>query len=142
MNKLLISALVGAVVVGGVSFYGGTKYSSGNDRGARVGQLANRPAGMGDTRAFRGGQGDGVVGEIISRDENGFTVKLTDGGSRLVFVSGTTEVTKTASGSLDDLTIGTQVFVTGTENSDGSTTASSVRLGGGMMFRAPVQDSN
>jgi len=65
------------------------------------------------------------MGEIIAKDNTSVTVKLTDGGSKIVFYSDKTTVQEMKSGSIADLQVGDTVNVSGTANSDGSITAES-----------------
>jgi hypothetical protein len=69
-----------------------------------------------------------VVGEIISQDDKSITVKMADGSTKIVILSDSTTYSKTDSASKEDLKIGTQVGVFGTDNSDGSITAQNVQL--------------
>ena len=68
------------------------------------------------------------MGEILSKDAQGITVKLREGGSKIVFLSNTTPVSKSVSGSTQDLVVGTSVVVFGTTNPDGSMTATAVQI--------------
>lgn len=79
-----------------------------------------------------GGQAGGgfTAGEIISKDERSITVSLPEGGSRIIFITESTPVQKSAAGTLADLAVGTQVVVTGSANQDGSISAQSVQIGG------------
>ena len=149
MKKLLLVAVAVAVLVGGGAFYGGMKYAQ-----ARRGYL---PAGRQDFAnltpeqrqqfqanaggGFRAGQGAGylpagrqgmggmfVAGEIISKDDKSITIKLQNGGSKIVFYSDATEVGKSVSGTSVDLEIGKTVTTSGTTNSDGSITAQSIQI--------------
>jgi hypothetical protein len=83
--------------------------------------------GANGTNRFQGG--NAVAGQIVSADSSSITVKTSDGSTRIVFVSGSTTVSKTQDGTMADLTAGQDVIVTGTSNSDGSVTASRVQVG-------------
>ena len=74
------------------------------------------------------GQGAGsfIGGEVVSKDATSLTMKLPDGGSRIVFLANSTKVMTTEQSSIDSVTIGRQVSVQGTQNPDGSVTAQSV----------------
>lgn len=150
MNKLIPIIIAVAVIVGGGAFYGGMKYAEGRspagqfsrgnfqelqnlspeERQQRLQELgANAGAG------FRGGAGGSqrsgggfTVGEIISKDEKSVTIKLQNGGSKIIFLSDSTEITKSAAGTLGDLEVGKNISVNGTANSDGSVTAQSIQL--------------
>lgn len=69
-----------------------------------------------------------TIGEIISLDDKSMTVKMTDGSSRIVLLSSTMTVTQLADAKVADLKIGSKVAVFGTNNTDGSQTATSVEL--------------
>jgi hypothetical protein len=136
-NKKIGLGIVGVIVLIGV-FYGGMIYGKSQipTRGAQAFDPNNMPSGMpsGIPNAGinnvknRAGFGGITSGEIISKDDKGITIKLQDGGSKIIFLSTTTTVAKTATGSITDLTVGTQVFVTGTTNTDGSITAQTVQI--------------
>jgi len=131
-NKKIVSIVIGIVVLAGV-FYGGMFYGKnktpalGTDRFGsnmqnRIGQFN---ADGGNNKMGSGGL---IAGEIISKDNKSVTVKLTDGGSKIIFLDTSTAVTKMATGSANELIIGTQVSVTGTSNSDGSIMAKSIQI--------------
>ncbi|PIW75403.1 MAG: hypothetical protein CO002_02185 [Candidatus Portnoybacteria bacterium CG_4_8_14_3_um_filter_44_10] len=96
----------------------------------------------GTARVANGGQGGGgfVKGSIISKDDKSVTVELssptqnaggnatTPSGSKIVLLSDSTEITKSAAGSVGDLQAGQQISVNGTQNQDGSITASSIQI--------------
>lgn len=148
-TKIIAGAVIGIIAVGGLSFFAGTKVASSDPRGGfggrdfpagaqeRFGQMGQ----MGPGGMARGGvpMGGGfVAGEIISKDERSITVSLQDGGSRIIFLTENTPVSKQTSSSIADLSVGEQVMVTGSTNQDGSVSAQSVQvgaLGGPMMMR-------
>ena len=53
---------------------------------------------------------------------------MTDGSSKIVFFSDSTEISKTTEGAVDDIEIGKQIMVSGDQNSDGSYTAKTIQL--------------
>ena len=69
-----------------------------------------------------------ISGEIISKDEQSITVKLPDNGSKIVFFSDSTEITKSVSGSQEDLKEGEQIMTSGEENSEGIYSAKMIQL--------------
>src|SRR5690349_20843509 len=142
-NNLMLVNIIVAVVVGALAFYGGMQY-----------QMSQRPAFGGGNRQFGGGQGGGrfgqgggfrpVVGQIISQDATSVTVKLMDGSSKIVLYSGKTSINKQATGTASDLKTGETVAAFGTQNSDGSVTATNIQLNpmmrfGGRPSGAPAQ---
>jgi len=145
MKKIITVVAIVAVVVGGGAFYGGMKYVQGRGgRGnftnltpeQRQQFMANAGAGFrggagqdGRLPAGRQGMGGGfIAGEIISKDDKSITIKMPDGGSKIVFYSDATEVGKFISGTAVDLEIGKNITVNGTANQDGSLTAQSVQI--------------
>jgi type 1 fimbria pilin len=126
-NMIAIIAVV-ALMVGAGGFFAGTKYQQGR-RGQFAGQFSGQ---QGDhTNQFRQGSGLGlwpVNGEIISQDDKSITVKLQDGSSKIILLTDTTAINKSAEGSKADLKTGERVMVIGKVNSDGSVTADSISL--------------
>ena len=133
MKKILPIIILAAVAVGAGAFYGGMAYakrSSGAARAIMLGQHGGNMASgfQGRQGGQRGGQFSGVAGDIISKDDKSITVKLRDGGSKIVFFSDQTKIEKTVDGTVDDLEAGKTVMATGSTNQDGSVTAQSVQL--------------
>jgi hypothetical protein len=129
MKKLIPIIIAVAVVVGDGAFYGGMKYSQSKNlqsfaqRQQSGSQVMRTP---GANNGNRTGAGF-VTGDIITKDKS-ITVKLQNGGSKIIFFSDSTEISKSVSGIPDDLEIGKTVMANGTTNQDGSITAQSIQL--------------
>lgn len=144
MNRKFIVTTVIVFIVGGTAgFFGGMKYAQSKNaqgRNAFVAGLQNlspeeRQQRLNQLQADGGrrgalGQGGGgfTRGEIIKKDENSITVKLPDGGSKIVIFSSSTGVGKTTEGTTSDLEVGNQVVVNGSANSDGSISAEIIQI--------------
>ena len=152
MVKKILPIIIAVVVIGAGAFYGGMKYGQSNpstnsgqnagmgfanltpeQRQERLQQMGGTAAGGGQRRTQAGG--GFVSGEIISKDDpaedgagKSITVKLPDGSSKIIFYSGSTEISKSVSGTSNDLETGKTITVNGTANSDGSVTAQSIQI--------------
>ncbi len=118
------------VIIGGGSFFAGTKYQQSQTAKA-FGQRLGGQGGGRQPGQFAGGARGGlrpVNGEIISQDDKSITVKLTDGSSKIVLLSDKTTINKAAEAKKEDLKTGEKVAVFGQENADGSVTAQSVQI--------------
>ena len=142
MKKILPIFIVVVLIVGGICFFAGMKYGQNknsvsmdfsNFNGARSGQ--GQQVGAGFNRMS--GRGGFVSGEVISKDDKSITVKLPDGGSKIIFFSGTTTIAKSTDGTASDLENGKTVMVSGTANSDGSVTATNIQIRSQMDFPQP-----
>ena len=135
MSKDIVLKIVSGVIIAVIAFWGGnayaahkasanktTKVSSFGQQGGRNGGSSGM--GMGG----RQNGGGFTTGEVLSKDDTSVTIKLRDGGSQIVFLGGTTTVAKSVEGSLNDLSVGENVMITGSKNSDGSLTAQSVQI--------------
>lgn len=132
-NKNIVTSVIVCVVIAGISFWGGMKYDASKNT---ANQISNR-GGQGQFnqnsgvrgQGMRGGVNGGVVsGEILSVDATSMTVKLRDGGSKIVLFSPTSKVEKTVEGTTADVLVGKTAMVTGTANSDGSVSATSIQM--------------
>ncbi len=135
MKKIIPIIVVTLLIIAGGAFFGGMKYGQRKTQGnfQNFSNLSPEErqqmgaAGIGLRGGNSGGSGF-TSGEIINKDEKSITVKLRDGGSKIIFYSNTTEVDKFATGTANDLEIGKTVSVTGKTNDDGSITAQSIQL--------------
>jgi len=140
-NKKIVWGIVGIVVLIGV-FYGGMVFGkSQNPTGGQGmpafgqnGNFATRNSGNSNTK-IGGNFGGATFGKIIAKDSKSITVQIMSGtdsanqvGSRIIFLGTDTTVTKQASGTLNDLAVGTEVTIRGTANTDGSINAQSVQI--------------
>lgn len=128
INLVLAIALL--IVIGGGSFYGGTIYQKSHGNQIR-GNFANRNMRTPDQTNRQTGIAP-VSGQIVSLDDKSATIKLKDGGSKIILFSDSTVFNKNTTGSKSDLTQNEQIMVTGSQNSDGSITAQTLNIGGGL----------
>lgn len=141
-NKIIIVGVLCALIFGAGGFYGGMKYQQGKSPAAASGNFQRGAANIsGALRNGRtGGGGNGfATGEILSKDDKSVTIQLrspqnatgtagTQAGSKIIFFSASTEITKSASGTPADLQVGQTITVSGTANADGSVSAQSIQL--------------
>jgi hypothetical protein len=152
-------AVILMIVIGGAGFFGGYEYAKlGSKNGAAAGvpnfqnmtqeqrqqlRSANGGASPAGTNGARRLQGDGFTGgEVIKKDDTSITLKLQDGGSKIIFYSDATKVMKSSEGSLKDINVGENMTVTGKSNTDGSITADTLQLrpAGQPLGQVPGQD--
>jgi len=137
MKKALSIFILAVILVGAGAFYGGIQYanakkqSAGNNWQGANGQTGQRGAGVGSGQGFgraMGNRGGMISGDIIAKDDKSITIKLRDGGSKIVFFANSTEISKFTAGATSDLEIGKSVTANGTTNSDGSVSAQMIQL--------------
>lgn len=146
-SKNIVIAILALLVVGAGSFYGGMKYGQNKNSGGNFSAQALqnlspaerqqifqqfRSSGnlQGSRRNGIGNQNGGTFlsGEVISKDDKSVTIKLSDGGSKIVFFSATASIGKTTEGTAADLEVGKEITINGSANSDGSVTAQSIQI--------------
>ncbi len=134
-NKKIVWGIGGVIILVAV-FYGGTVY--GKDHPAARAGAAAFAGRTGGTFNRQGGAALGMggftSGSIIAKDDKSITVKLNNTtsnvgqGSKIIFLDGTTKISKEVTGTATDLAVGTQVSVAGTANPDGSINAATVQI--------------
>ena len=129
MKKMLPFFIILLLIVAGSSFYGGMKYGESRGSGRDFGAMQQRQQFGGPGRLNNSQSGASFIdGDILSKDEKSSTVKLRDGGSKIIFISDTTQVMTMATTSLDSLQTDMGVMISGTSNTDGSLTAKSIQI--------------
>lgn len=135
-------AVIIAIIIGAIGFYGGTVYQKSkqatfgmrNFQGVmngRNGERITSTQGGREMMMRRGQNGGMTVGEVTAIDNETMTIKTIDGGSKIVILNSQTKYTKAAEGTSSDLKQGDMVAVSGTGNNDGSVTATNVQLNPG-----------
>ena len=129
MKKTLLIFFAAVIIVAGGAFYGGMKYGQSKNSFPKNFSQNNQQSPQGSPGLNGKGSGMNLInGEIIAKDDKSITVKLQNGGSKIIFFSDSTEISKTAEGSINDIEVGKQITVTGEQNSDGSYTAKTIQL--------------
>lgn len=135
-NAVWIVAVVAVAVIGfiaGMQFGPSIKGTTGTNTVATGGRQMPEgftpPNGAGGPGAGMRGGGGMVVGQVVSSDDKSITVKLAQGGSQTVYVSGTTVYNELAEASIADVSVGTTITASGTAEDDGSVTAKTIMIG-------------
>ena len=124
-TQYVVSVIVILMVAAG-AFYGGMLYKGSQTPAKPATAFGSRTG----TRFATGA--NFVIGNVVAMDSQTLTVKSSDGSSKVILYSPTTEVRKFTSGSISDVAVGSTVMVNGTTNTDGSITASSIQIRPGM----------
>ena len=144
MKHSPVLILVIALIAAGLGFFGGMEYQiskRSNFQSSQFRMMGNGPTGAFGMRGNRNGN-QPVSGEITAVDDTGITVKMRDGSSKIVVVSSSSVINKATTGTKADLTKGTELMAFGTTNTDGSITAQTITIGGGMFGRGPGSPEN
>jgi len=133
MKKIIPIIIVLVLMVGG-AFYGGMKYGQSKSPSSKFSSQNFQNLSQEQRQQLLQGRTGGrtganfLNGEVISKDEKSLTLKMQDGGSKIVFFSDSTKISKTTEGSINDVEVGKTLSVGGKQNSDGSFTAETIQL--------------
>ncbi|MFA5126822.1 MAG: hypothetical protein WC465_02350 [Patescibacteria group bacterium] len=129
MKKFLPIMIILAVIIAGGAFYGGIVYQRSKMSQKNMANFPNAGQMNGTNRAINNRSGmDFVSGEVLKQDVASLTIKLKDGGSRIILYASSTPIMKSTIGSVGDLQIGQSVSANGTTNSDGSLSAQAIQI--------------
>jgi len=138
VKKTIIIPLVAAVAAVGVGCGIWQAYKSKSlagisspdtGKGPDFSGSAVRSVGDGAQKGMRENSNNGfVAGKIIEKDDNSITIELKNGGSAIVFYSGSTKVSKTVDAAVSDLTVGQTITARGIKNSEDVISVSSVQV--------------
>lgn len=133
MNKTASISIVLIIAALGLGFFGGMEYQMHKTRTFSFGS-ANFTGGGRFRQVFNGSGQDKqnfipLRGQVVSTDNNTLTLKLTDGSTKLVILSGSTVFQKMSTASAADLKKGTTITVVGKQDTGGTLTAQNVSIG-------------
>ena len=115
------------VVLMCVTYYAGTVQGGNSVKNTMAAARSGMGGGAGGRNRFGTGGGN-VSGQVLSMDAASLTVQSRDGSSKIILYTPSTQVLKTDSGAMTDIATGVNVMIQGTQNADGSVTASSIQI--------------
>jgi hypothetical protein len=139
-DYMIIGSIALAVVTGGVGFWGGNVYAKSrvgfNFQNRTGGRQMTQSQNMGRTTMTnmtpdnsQGFMGRGAtVGEVSAKDDNSITIKMSNGSSRIIILSGNTTYRIASETGLDKVEVGTKVAAFGETGNDGNITATSIEI--------------
>ncbi|MBK4349102.1 DUF5666 domain-containing protein [Lacisediminihabitans changchengi] len=131
--RRIITPALAAVAALAIGLFGGILISHGTSSSTSQAQGGNFAGGVGGAEGGAGRPGGAggnfTAGTITGIDGDTITLKLTDGSTVKVTSSSDTTVTTSKTSSVSDLAKGDTITVSGTKDSDGNVTATTVREG-------------
>jgi hypothetical protein len=119
MQKTILAAVLAAVLAGALGFFGGVTYQK-----SQAPSFPGRPGSGGFNR--QGGPGGNfsanvATGTVIAQDATSITVKGANGGSKTVFISAQTEISKQETLTASAIKVGDMVGAFGQAGNGGIT---------------------
>jgi hypothetical protein len=126
----IISLAAAVVIAGALGFWIGSAHTKNKTTAKRAAFMQGGNGGFNrDGFAGQGMRGGGfITGTVIDANDSSITVKSMDGSSKIILLGDTTMIAKSTAGAKTDLTAGTGVVINGTQNSDGSITATNIQI--------------
>lgn len=126
MKKHLLSSVIVAVIFGGAGFAGGWLLKTHN-----TSQAANGYS-TGTSYYYKRHNNinakSHLVVAVLSVTPSSLTVKLPNGNTEVVYVSGSTKYTLQTPATSSNVSQGQSIIVSGSNNSDGSVTANNITI--------------
>jgi uncharacterized protein DUF5666 len=135
-NKGILIGSIAVILAIGVGFFAGMQYQKTSRPFGRI--YGTQNGGMMRRFGQNGQNFRPVRGQVLSLGNNTMTVKLPNGNSEIVILSGSTQYMKSVSAAASDVKTGDTILVVGTQNADGSVTATDVQINPPVV-RAPAQ---
>ena len=118
MRNTIIWVVLAAVLFGAVGFYGGVTYQKSQATSGFAGRFGG--GGFGGSSSTGGrAAGNIATGTVIAQDATSITVKTAEGGSKTLFVSAQTRISKQQVLTSADIKVGDQVAGFGTAANGG-----------------------
>lgn len=133
-----VSTIIISLITLAIGFAGGFIYQKSKTPSfARNGQFQTA-GGNSNRSGTRNANGTGTpnqrimsketVGEITSVDSSSITIKTPDGGSKIIMISDSTTVNQATKVDKTSLKVGSQISVSGDQNTDGTVTGKIINL--------------
>lgn len=124
-NKPIVIGVIALIVGVGVGYFGATAFAAP----AKTASARGAAGSFTGLRAGNQASGAGLLtGTVAAISSGSITLDTRDGSSHVVLTTPDTTVSKSVTGSLSDVTVGSTAIVSGTTNSDGSVSASLIQL--------------
>jgi hypothetical protein len=116
------------------SFARGGNFQAGGNYGNHSGNREINGTGMPSQRI----SSKETIGEITSVDDSSVTIKTPDGSSKIVMISDSTTVNQATKVDKTNLKVGSQVSISGDQNTDGTVTGKIINLNSATDTATPV----